>query len=119
MYTWLSLHLLCLGIVSPVGTDGMPPTHMDWYRERKRERETERQGERHSLHSSECYICDVHSSSSCCTACHTRTLPPSPSPHSPHACYRGHSDTSPVETSHKQHTDPRDTEQGRNEAQLR
>ena len=40
--TWLSLHYVRLGIVSPVGTDGRPPTRMGWSENRERERERER-----------------------------------------------------------------------------
>ena len=69
-------------------------------------------------HSSGCYICDGHNSSSCCTVCRRQTVPLSPGSGSPHECCHDHSDTTPGEISHTEDTDPRDMEPDRNEAQL-
>ena len=33
--TWPSLHYVRLGIVNPVGTDGRPPAHMGWSKNRE------------------------------------------------------------------------------------
>ena len=36
------MHYVRLGVVSPVGTGGMPPALMGWFENRERERERER-----------------------------------------------------------------------------